>query len=92
MSIGCHCRHPGHRKCVLNRVAWKQPLGYFLAWLKVADDYTDGLGHTGAKRLTETVLSHENRVRAREEAKGNAEYNDLFGWGVPKDGVGPLRL
>eukprot|EP00974_Lingulodinium_polyedra_P045230 4337379-Lingulodinium_polyedra.AAC.1 len=35
-SIGCHCRR--HPKCVVNRVARKRPVGFFLAWLDAAND------------------------------------------------------
>ena len=95
-SVGCHCKLHGPT-CKLNRMADKQPVGYFLAWIAVGSGplYSTRELHFNARldrHGDNAVMSYENRVAGRARAMANPIYELLLSWEIPKTNVEPMML
>ena len=90
MSIGCHCTE--HKDCTFNRVAVKQPIGVFKAWLDLAKlpAHNTKEKHCAVKKQTTTLLAYGKRCDGRTSAEADAEWQPLFKWEVPERGAEPV--
>ena len=100
-SIGCHCKHPAHqgsnRPCVANRVATKQPAGYFLAWLLAAHGFPNRDTHFAARLFKFAtpeqldIAGYAKRCEGRAFAMAHPEYRLLLEWELPRTEVEALH-
>jgi hypothetical protein len=95
-SIGCHCPYHG-RTCRVNRVAHKYPVGYFMAWLQSAPQFTEPEArdlHFRARlqNAEGQPLSLPFRQAGRAAAHGQPELARLFEWEGADGVVEPERM
>ena len=86
----------GIQAVFFNRIATKQPIGAFKAWLDLAANplYDSRDQHFAARTLRDTELRYEARKNARDKAFADPdpEWRRLFKWEVPEHTAEPVQF